>query len=222
MPPFLTLARVPRVSARIVPCLVALSVLAGAGCQKESQTQTTIPSSWRNPEFSGAPFQKIFVIGVAQNDANRRLYEDSMVRALQAEGVMAQASWTLFPEEKKLERAKVLVAVEEQGFDAVVIARLRSVHEKEEYVPARPLTSSDLYMSGYDEAYAVNSDPAHYEMHETYRIETTLYSARDEMLAWVVLSDTLNPESVEDVIQSVSSTIAKQMKAEGLLAGPVR
>jgi hypothetical protein len=37
------------------------------------------------------------------------------------------------------------------------------------------------------------------------------------MVAWVVLSDTVNPNSVEEVIQSVSSSIAKRMKAEGLI-----
>ncbi len=196
---------------------MACFVLVGAGCQKQSQAETTIPASWRNPEFSGVPFTKFFVMGIAKNDANRRLYEDKMVRALQDQGAMAQSSWTMFPQDEKLDRAEVLVAVEEAQFDAVVIARLRSVHEKEQYVPAQPLTSSDLYMSGYDAAYAVNSSPAHYEKSTTYRVETTIYSARDEMLVWVLVSDTVNPESVEDIIDSLSATIARQMKAGGLI-----
>lgn len=194
-----------------------MSLLAGSACKK-SQTQTTIPATWRNPEFTGEPFTKFFVMGVGRSDDYRRLYEDSMVQALQAEGATAQASWTLFPEVGKLDGAKVLVAVADAEFDAVVIARLRGIHEEEEYVPAQPLTSSDLYMSGYDEAYAVNSSPAHYRTKTTYRVESTVYSVRDEMLAWVVVSDTVDPESVEDVIQSVSSSVAKRMKTEGLIA----
>lgn len=197
--------------------VLAGAALIGAGCQKESQTQTTIPATWRNPDFSGAPFGKFFVLGVAKSDENRRLYEDHMVRALQEQGASAQASSVLFPQSEKLDRAEVLLAVEQAQFDAVVIARLRSVHEKEQYVPAQPLTSSDLYMSGYDEAYAVNSAPAHYAKTTTYRVETTIYSARDEMLVWVLVSDTVNPESVEDIIQSLSATIARQMKAGGLI-----
>ena len=140
-----------------------------------------------------------------------------MVRALEAEGTTAQASWTLFPESDKLQGARVLVAVNEKEFDAVVIARLRSVREEEEYVPGKPPTSSDLYMSGYNEAYAVNRDPGYYKTNTTYRVETALYSAVDEMVAWVVLSDTVNPNSVEEGIQSVSSSVAKQMRAEGLI-----
>jgi hypothetical protein len=203
-------------TARLGAAVLVLFMLAGGACKK-TQTQTTIPATWRNPEFTGGPFTKIFVMGVGRNDAYRRLYEDSMVRALEGEGTTAHASWTLFPENDQLDKAKVLIAVNEQEFDAVVIARLRSVYEEEEYVPGKPLTSSDLYMSGYNEAYAVNRDPGYYKTNTTYRVETALYSARDEMVAWVVLSDTVNPNSVEEVIQSVSSSIAKRMKAEGLI-----
>ena len=207
----------PRRFRALLPLLLACAALCTAGCQKHSEVRTTIPATWQNPEVSGVPFTKFFVMGIGKNDENRRLYEDSMVRALEEQGATAHASWTMFPQAEKLERAAVLVAVEEAQFDAVVIARLRSVHEKEQYVPAQPLTSSDLYMSGYDAAYAVNSSPAHYEKSTTYRVETTIYSARDEMLVWVLVSDTVNPESVDDIIHSVSSTIARQMKAGGLI-----
>lgn len=213
---FTTFARVFGRAARVGAAILALFLLAGSACKK-SPTQTTIPATWRNPEFTGAPFAKLFVMGVGRNDDYRRLYEDSMVRALQGEGAAAQASWTLFPGSDKLDKAKVLIAVNDGGFDAVVIARLRSVHEHEEYVPGKPLTSSEEYMSGYNEAYAVNRDPGYYKTNTTYRVETAVYSARDEMVAWVVLSDTVNPHSVEEIIQSVSSTIAKQMKVEGLI-----
>lgn len=204
---------------RLIATAGALVVLAGlTGCQKDEPVKTTMPVAWRNPDFSGQPFSKIFVIGVGRNDTYRRLYEDSMVRALESDAVEAQASWTLFPEPGKLDPPRVLVEVKHREFDAVVIARLRHVSETEEFVPARPATSSDLYMSGYDKAYAVNSAPAHYEKRTTYQVETSVYSTREDLLAWVVLSDTVDPESVEVVIHSVSEVVAKQMKAEGLLA----
>lgn len=199
-------------------CVVFL--LAGSACKKDNQARTTVPAAWRNPDFSGQPFGSFFVIGVAKNGENRRLYEDSMARALQEQGATARASWTWFPEDEKLDRARVLARVREGGFDSVVIARLKDVNETQVYVPARPLTSSDEYMAGYDAAYAVNSDPAHYEKMTTYRVETVVYSVRDELLTWVVLSDTVNPETVADVIQAVSFGIAKRMKAEGLIADP--
>ena len=196
--------------------VLALSALSAGACSK-SESKTTIPATWRNPEFTGAPFSKLFVIGVGRNGDYRRLYEDSMVRALDGEGARAQASWVLFPENDKLEAEKVIPAVREGGFDAVVIARLLSVDDEVEYVPGKPPASSDLYMSGYNDAYAVNSDPGYYRTNIKYRVETALYSIRDGMPVWLARSDTVNPDSVGEVIQSMSSSVAKRMKSEGLI-----
>ena len=140
-----------------------------------------------------------------------------MVRALEGEGATAEASWVMFPDNDKLEAKNVFRAVSQGNFDAVVIARPLSVDDEVEYVPGKPPTSSDEYMSGYNEAYAVNSDPGYYRTNTKYSVETALYSIRDEMLVWVVRSQTVNPDSVGEVIQSVSSTIAKKMKADGLI-----
>jgi hypothetical protein len=206
------LGRVPFVAA-----LVLASAVVGASACHKSQTRTTIPAAWRNTEFSGVPFSKLFIIGVARNGEYRRLYENSLVRALDAEGTVAQASSALFPEDEELDGVRLLEAVKSGGFDAVVITRLKSVDEEPVYVPGNPPTSSDLYMAGYDEAYALNSDPGYYEMAIKYRLETALYSARDAMVVWVVESETIDPDSVEDIIESVSALIARQLKAEALI-----
>jgi len=194
----------------------ALSVLAASACSK-SQTKTTIPATWQNPEFTGEPFGKLFVMGVGRNGAYRRLYEDDMVRALERLGATAEASWVVFPEDDQVDAVKLVRAISDGNFDAVVITRLLSVDEEVDYVPAQPATSSDLYMSGYDEAYAVNSDPAHYTTNTKYRVETALYSTRDGIVVWIARSETVNPHSVEDVIESVISSVAKKMKADGFL-----
>ncbi|UCF47297.1 MAG: hypothetical protein JSU89_08955 [Myxococcales bacterium] len=203
-------------TAVIGAAVLALSVLTASACSK-SQTKTTIPVVWRNPDFTGEPFSNLFVMGVGRNADYRRLYEDNMVRALEGEGATAEASWVMFPDNDKLEAKNVFRAVSQGNFDAVVVARLLSVDDEVEYVPGKPPTSSDEYMSGYNEAYAVNSDPGYYRTNTKYSVETALYSIRDEMLVWVVRSQTVNPDSVGEVIQSVSSTIAKKMKADGLI-----
>lgn len=192
-------------------------MLTAGACSKKGQLETTIPAAWRNPEFDGEPFKKLFVIGVGRDGSYRRLYEDSMVAALEAEGVTAQASWLPFPENDKLDKVRVIQAVQQGSFEAVLITRLLSVDEEVAYVPGKPPTSSDLYMSGYDQAHAVNSDPGYYATNTKYSVETAIYSVRDEMVVWLVRSETVNPDSVEEVIQSVSSSLAKRMKVDGLI-----
>ena len=52
-------------------------------------TVTKIPNAWRNPAHDGAPFGKIFVIGVGENDANRRLFEDRFAAVLSSREAVA-------------------------------------------------------------------------------------------------------------------------------------
>jgi hypothetical protein len=203
---------------RATLCLLLL--LPAGACKQASQSQTTIPGAWRNSSFSGEPFASFFVIGIGRNDEYRRLYEDSMVKALKAHGGAARASYESYPDLQKYDRAQLLVAITRAGYDAVVIARLDHVKEQQVLVPARPATSSDEYMAGYDEKYAVNSDPAHYEKRKTYRVETSVYSIHEKLLAWVAYSDTVDPESVEVLVNAVSTNLAKRMKADGLIKDP--
>jgi hypothetical protein len=72
-------------------------------------------------------------------------------------------------------------------------------------------------MGGFDEKYAINSDPAYYEKRRTYRVETSVYSINEALLAWVAYSDTVDPESVEGLIGAVSINMAKRMKADVLI-----
>ena len=83
--------------ATLVVSLLGLAALPG--CNK---TTTTIPLTWRNPAFQSGGFQKLFVIGVGEDDARRRLFEDEFAKALALEGAAAQASWGLLPQSKQL------------------------------------------------------------------------------------------------------------------------
>lgn len=200
---------------RVTLCVVLL--FPALACKQASQSQTTIPSAWRNASFSGEPFTSFFVIGIGRNDEYRRLYEDSMVRALEAQGAAARASYESYPDLQTYERAQLLVAITRAGYDAVVIARLDHVKEEQVFVPARPATSSDEYMAGFDEKYAVNSEPAHYQKRKTYRVETSVYSIHEKLLVWVAYSDTVDPESVDVLINAVSTSLAERMNADGLI-----
>jgi hypothetical protein len=61
------------VNRRPIPTLGVSAVLLAAAVLIACGTVTKIPNAWRNPAHEGAPYQKIFVIGVGENDASRPL-----------------------------------------------------------------------------------------------------------------------------------------------------
>ena len=199
--------------------IVLITISAIPAC---STNKTTIPLSWRNPAYDGTAFQRLFVIGVGENDGARRLFEDTFASAIAAEGAAAQASWGQLPQSTRLTEEQIRGAIEGGGFDGVIITRLLKVDQEQQYVPgstyAVPTTYYGYgYYGYYGTSYAVVNEPGYYKTNTTFRIETNLYSVATGDLVWSGQSDTLNPESLTEVIESMTATVAKKLKAEKLI-----
>ena len=198
--------------------VAACMLMLVSACRKEEQSKTTMPTAWRSPTYEGGPFNKLFVVGIGKDDARRRLYEDSVVAALGAEGATAEASWKTFPDSEDLIKQKILEVTKNGGFDAVLITRLVGIDEKTKYVPGEShlteVSDPDLYLTN---TYELVNTPGYYETTTTFRVETALYAVEREERVWSGLSETVDPESVEEVIESVSAIVAKRIKSEGFV-----
>jgi hypothetical protein len=195
--------------------LVAVSILAAC-----SKSKTTIPLSWRNPDYGQTAFEKLFVIGVGENEGTRRLFEDTFAKALANEGAAAQASWGFLPQSTRLTEEQIRGALEGGGFDGVLITRLLSVDRQQEYVPPSTYTvpTPDYgYYGYYGTSYALVNEPGYFKTNTTFRLETNLYSVATGGLVWSGQSETLNPESLAEVIDSMTSAVAKRLKEDRLV-----
>jgi len=202
---------------------VALALLAVGlvgGCKKGAST--TIPLSWKNPNFSSTSFKKLFVIGVGEDDGARRLFEDTFAKAIAAEGTAAQASWGHLPQTEKLTEEQVRSAIDGGDFDGVLITHLLSVDQDKEYIPPSTYTVPTHtygygYYGYYGASYEVVHQPGYYKTNTTFRVETNLYAVGTGELVWSGRSDTVNPESLTDVIDSMTAAVAKKLKEEKLI-----
>jgi hypothetical protein len=203
--------------SRSLLLVVALSALGA--CQK---TTTTIPLSWRNPAYENGGFEKLFVIGVGKDDGTRRLFEDRFAKAIALEGAAAQASWGHLPQSERLSAKQIRGAIDGDDFDGVLITRLLGINQSEEYVPPSTHTVPTTYYGYgyygyYGTSYEIVHQPGYYKTNTTFRLETNLYSVATGDLVWSGQSDTVNPESITDVIDSMTSAVAKKLKAEKLI-----
>ena len=215
--PTLALPYSPRVT-RFLIAILALCALAG--CKKGSTT--TVPLSWKNPNHEGETFSKLFVIGVGKDEGTRRLFEDTFAKAIATEGAAAQASWGHLPQSEQLTEEQIRGAIEGGDFDGVLITRLLGVGQSQEYVPPSTHTvPTGYYGRGYygyyGASYTVVHEPGYFKTNTTFRLETNLYSVASGDLIWSGQSDTLNPESLTDVINSMTAAVAKKLKQEKLI-----
>ena len=205
--------------ARLANAAIALGILApllGLGCA----TPTELSGVWVTE--SPAPLSRILVIGVARTESSRRTFEDRFVEALAERGTSAVASYTLLPGEGRIEESAIRAAVREHGFGGVIVTRLLRIDEETTYVPPTTRVVPGGYggyglYGYYGMAWSVETTPGYTQTTRIVRLETNLYDTASEKLVWTAHSDTLNPDSPEDAIGSVTEAIADRLADDGLL-----
>jgi len=199
--------------------IVLIAVLAIAACNK---SKTSIPLTWRNPGFEDVSFDKLLVIGVA-HDEGRRLFEDTFVEALEAKGAEAESSYTLLPQTEQLTKEQILAVVEGGQFDGIVTTRLLSIEKDQEYVPPKSYTVPKVhhgygyYYDYYVTSYTTVHEPGYFKTDTRFRLETNIFSVATEGLVWSGQSETVNPDSVAEVIESMTAAVAEQLAKEKLI-----
>ena len=199
---------------------VALLVAGVAACNK-SPSSTTIQGTWKNPEYDGPALSKLFVVGVARKQANRELYETAMAEAVRQQGAEAEASFVAVGNSKRLTKSQGRAAIEAGNFDGIIFTHVLSVEDRLEYQEGKttyaPTSNVDLYMMDYDQRYETINEPGYYETKTTYNIETIVYEAATGKKLWWAVSETVQPESIDQSIRELADATAKRMKDEGVI-----
>ena len=192
--------------------LLALGVVAG--CSRK--TETTVPQSWRSTSYQGPALQKLLIIGVGKTHERRVLFEDALVDAFASEGVVAEASWRSLPKVDPLSAEELRNTIVAGGFDGALLTRLVEVDVRKE-TGVDPLSASPMYTT-YREHYDQAHGPSSFDPNSDYRFETSLFAVEADQLLWVGRSVTVNPTSVSDGIDSLTRTVARTLKREGLVS----
>ena len=126
------------------------------------------------------------------------------------------------PQSTRLTEEQIRGAVEGGGVDGVLISQLLGVDQNEEYVPPSSYTVPTThygygYYGYYGASYTTVHQPGYFKTNTTFRVETNLYSVASSDLVWSGQSDTLNPESLTEVIDSMTAAVAKKLKEEKLI-----
>lgn len=210
---------------KLLTAVVAIAVLAACS----DKTETTVPLSYRNPGYEQTVFKKLLVIGVSQNEDGRRLFENTFAKALSSNGGVARASWEHLPKSEQLTEEEIRGAIQGSGYDGLLITQVLSVDEAKDYVQGSTHTVAPRnfgyyggygyygYYGYYSGSYAQVHDPGYFKTDTTFRLETNLYSVATGGLVWSGQSDTVDPDSVTAMIDSMTAAVAKELRHEKLI-----
>ena len=183
---------------------------------------TSLTSAWTDPTYAGGGFHSLLVVGASDSPTYRRVFEDEFSRALRAAGVQAVQSYTLIPQDGKVDEAVLKATVREQGLDGVVMTRLLRIDTQTVYTPGHAWTfpavgyRNSLY-GYYAIAWLPYGTPPSVREYSSAVLETTLWNAADDKLVWTATTSTFAPESVKSATKDFSEVVIAALRARKLL-----
>lgn len=178
--------------------------------------------SWKDPSFTGPVKGKVLVVGVARNDTHRRIFEDSLVTNLKAEGTDAVASYSYDDDGVEPTKAAIMAVVQQSGASTVLVTHVAGSEEKSQYFPAIGATFIDpgyyggLY-SYYPMVYNYVYMPAQTMDKEIVTLQTGLYDAGSGQLIWIGRSDAVNPEMTKKYYTGLTKLFVNDLRKNNLI-----
>jgi hypothetical protein len=194
----------------------AISVAAVAGC-----ASTKLSEAWVDSSYTGGPLESVLVVGLSENVRRRGLFEEELTSRFNSRGVSALASMGVVASNESLDEESIKKKARELGMKSVIVTKLLSVDKEQYYVPGTPYTPYYGYGRGaygyYDRAYIRDYNPGYLAEYEIVNLETNLYEVATDKLIWSAASQTIDPQSVEKVVQRLSGEIIDDLTKRGLL-----
>jgi hypothetical protein len=169
---------------------------------------TKLEKSWTDPSLkteSDIPFKKILVVAATKDESSNRITEDKIVAAIK--NAQAVASYTYLKPGDTDQKA-VEEKLKADGFDGLIVMRLKNVEKSTNYVPG------SSYGGWYGYRYG---SPGYVTTDENFIVETNIYSLKEAKLLWSGTTSTLNPTKMDKTIDDIISTIKYEMKKQKLI-----
>ena len=154
---------------------------------------TKLSGTWQDENISGKKFQKLLIIGAARQQNVRELFENEFVRQLEDHGIKAIPSYTLISTEKMLDKETIVSHIAKNGIDAVLITRMTGSKGERETETGNTYRVPYAYYNQMHEYYKKGLESTHESSpvttHKVIILETNIYNAETEKLAWATASD---------------------------------
>jgi hypothetical protein len=188
---------------RTLLCFIAFTFSACA---------TEVLSTWKKPGSSPASLNNVVVMVKTKDESIRRSAEDQIVARLAPRH--AVPSYQLAPN-VQTEDAVLADALKKGGFDGAIVARVASVKKQVSPAPGP-------WVGPYYGFYGFNPyDPAMVDVDTYVRVETNIYALPQEDLIWSATTSTMDPTSINDLIDQTAVAVGQAMRGKTSPGMPV-
>ena len=197
----------------VLCCFFALM----AGC-----ASSELVDIWSDSSFQPPSLNKMLVISVIRNSAQRRMWEDAFSTELSKHGVAVTPSYRLFPDAVP-DTNQVMSIVQSNNFDGVLVTRRLPPETNTQYVQGYVTNEQNMrYDRRRDRfvTYYQEIDHAGYVDSQKVDIRTIdVWATRNEgQLIWSATSNTPEPNSVQEVRPEIVKLVMSELTQHGIIA----
>jgi len=203
----------------LIPLTLLLITSAGA-----IHADTKLQQPWIDRDYvaNNDAFASVLVIGVPDHTDERGKLENSLVKALQKDGVRATASLDLMSADTEVTKESVLAALEGKDIEAVFLTRVFRTDDIEVVQggdPGTMRTERDFAIQLWENYEGTRDQALNAPRKEKQRLvlENNLYDLKSEKLVWTVQSFSMDPKSADKIIKSLSKLVTEQLRKDGLI-----
>lgn len=199
---------------KLLRAAVVVSMFSLAGCA----ASRLVVNEWTNPAYATSSFKKAIVSCLDAHASIRRSCEDEFVTQLRPEGVEALPSYRYFPEDGKVEEAKIRQAAKEAGADASLIVRAVGVEQKTELSPGFfPAFGFGIFGRNVSASWYPWYGSPRVDRYEVYTSEATLYDETKNQIVWTGTLRTTMPDNMNAAIKRYVQEVVKALNEKNLL-----
>jgi hypothetical protein len=194
-------------------CLMALGVVACG--------TTKVESVWKDKAQTGK-LDKVFVLAVLKEPANRDAVEYGIANILNGDTLRAIPTLDFFPNLDQIDKAKAREMIKEYGVDGALVIRLVDRRVEKVFVPGTSYYDAlygNRYAGGWYNYYAYGYDafwhPGYTTENYISTVETAIYDIATDKIIWSTVTET-RENSVQGAINSYLKAIDKSLMASGL------
>ena len=184
-----------------------------------SCSSTKLTSSWKDRSYKGGYVKSVFIVGISKDSAIRKRFEESFAATFTRAGINSVASITVVPAGKELDKDIVKSAAKARSMETVLVTHLAASGEKKIYQPGPtgPSSRARYYGHYYPMVYGYTHSPGIYKKRKFVELVSNLYETASEKLIWTGVSESIDPQSAQEIIDSLVQQVIKDMRGNGLL-----
>ena len=192
-----------------------------AGC-----SSTTFNGAWKNPDYNGK-VKKVYIVGIANQETHRRIFEDDFNQQLSDHGVTCLSSYKDLPTSKEIDEFKIAQNVSANGADSVLMVHVTGKRTEEVVNPGR-ITTYDggryyerpyyrNYGSYYNQRREVIYEPATITQFNVATVEANLYDTKTKEMIWSAQLETVIDGNIQKLLKDFAKTVIKDMARKGVI-----